>query len=213
MAFVAAAVIVVVSMGCFIYYQQLKRSPQYSLALLVDAAKRDNKAKIEALVNYDAVVESFVPQITGKAVELYGRGLPQQTIDRLTGLARPLMPSVKERARAELPRVIRDRTAKFSYVPFSAMVLGAERFVDVRLDGGGRAYVSSKLAERPLQVEMRRSGDLWQIVSVKEEQVATDIARKIGQEMILIASKGGRRDSPDVGALSELIREAEELIK
>ncbi len=212
---IVVGLIVVLAIGGFLYYQSFKDEPQYSLALLVDAAKRDDKAVIAQFVDIDAVVDDFVPQITDKAVELYGRGLPPAVIAKVQKLATPILPAVKERAKAELPRVIRDRTEKFGNVPFVAMVMGADRYLDITVEGE-MALVRSKLPEHKFEVLMKRSGDRWQIVGVKEEQVATDIARTIGQQIIAIASKGLTRETADslgVGNIADLLRQAEELVR
>ncbi len=200
--------------GFLIYYQSLKDTPQYSLALLVEAAKRDDRIEVNALVNTDAVVEDFVPQITNKAVELYGRGQPPEVLRKVARLALPLLPAVKERAKAELPRVIRERTSRFGSVPFFAMVLGADQYLDIKVTGD-EAIVKSKLPEHQFEVKMRRNGDRWQIVGVRDEQVATAIARKIGQEVMAIAVGGGRQaaDQFGIGNLTELLKQAEELVK
>lgn len=213
--FAAVAGIIVASLGgAFLYYQTLKDTPQYSLALLVDAAKRDDGREIDQLVDTGAVVDDFMPQITAKAIELYGRGQPPQVIERAQRLATPLMPAVKQRARAELPRVIRDRTARLGYVPFFAMVLAADRYLEISASGDV-ALVRSKLPEHPMEFKMRRSGDRWRIIGVKDDQLATSIASKIGQEIMTIAASGGRNaaDRLGVGNLTELIRQAEELVR
>lgn len=211
---VFAAIASAVAIGLFAYYQSLKDTPEYSLALLVDAAKRDDRAEMDTVVDINAVVDDFMPQITDKAVELYGRGQPAHVIERAKKLAMPLLPAVKERARAELPRVIRERTNEFGYVPFFAMVMGADRYLDIAVTGD-IAIVKSKIPERPLELKMRRNGTRWQIVGVREEQIAQGIARKIGQEIMYIASSGNRSaaDRFGVGNLAELIREAEELVR
>jgi hypothetical protein len=208
------AIVLVCGGGFLLYYQSLKDTPQYSLALLVDAAKRDDTAAIDELVDIDAVVDDFVPQVTDKAVELYGRGLPPQIVARLATLATPLMPAVKERARAELPRVIRRRTERFGYVPFFGMVLGADRYLDISIDGD-TALVKSKLPEHPLEVKMRRNGDKWRIVGVREEQLATDIARTIGEELIAVAMSGVKDtiDRFGAGSMTDLLRQAEGLVR
>lgn len=209
----ASAVVLVALAAGFFYYQTLKRTPQYSLALLVDAARRDDRAGIDQLVDINAVVADFMPQITDKAVELYGRGLPPQTIQRVTALAQPLIPAVKERARAELPTVIRSRSERFSGVPFFLMVLGADRYFDITVTGD-TAVVKSKSADRPLELKMLRNGDRWQIVGIKDEQLATDIARKIGQEIIAVAVSGKKAaDRFGIGNLSDMLRQAEELVR
>lgn len=213
-ALTASAVLLVAAVAGFAYFQSLKKTPQYSLAELVDAAKRDDKPEIDQLVDINAVVDNFMPQVTDKAVELYGRGLPPQTLQKVTTLAQPLMPAVKDRARAELPKAIRSRSEKYGSVPFFMMVFGADRYFAITVTGD-TAIAKSKNPDRPLEMAMRRTGGNWQIVGLKDEQLATDIARKIGQEIIAIAANGGKNTAEKfgIGNLSDLLRQAEELVQ
>lgn len=201
--------------GAYSYWQSLKRTPQYSLALIIDAARRDDQQSVDRLIDIDAVVDDFLPQITTKAVELYGRGLPPQVVVRVGQIATPILPAVKERARQELPGVIRQRTEKFENVPFAAIVLGADRYLDIRLDGD-TAAVTSKIEGRPLEVTMRRSGDTWQISGVKDEKLATQIAQKIGQEIIAVASNGGAGKAGErlgIKNLQDILKQAEDIFR
>jgi hypothetical protein len=200
--------------GGFIYYRSLMNTPQYSLALIVDAAKRDDKATINELIDIDAVVDDFMPQIFKKAVELYGRGMPDAVVQKIATLAEPIMPAVKDRAKAQLAHVIRDRTEQFGDVPFFTMVLGADRYLDVEISGD-TAMVKSKTS-RPFELKMRKNGERWKIVGIRDEQLATDIARSIGQQIIEMATKGVTDEVADrlgVGKLAELLRQAGELVR
>jgi hypothetical protein len=216
---IVAGVLAIVALialgGGYLYWQSLKSTPQYSLASVIDAAKRDDKPAIEALVNIDSVVDDFVPQVTGKAVELYGKGLPPKVIGRLAQLAAPVIPAVKERARAELPRLIRERVQLFGSVPFAAMVVGAGRYLDIKVDGDN-AIVTSKLPDHPLELKMRRNADRWQIVGVKDDDLAASIARAIGQDIIAVAVNGGAQKTVDkLGdvSITDILRKAQELVK
>lgn len=183
------AILIIGIIGGFFYWQHLKTTPQYSLALLVDAARRDDQAEIDKLVDVDAVVDDFVPQITDKAVELYGRGLAPTVINKLAVAVTPYLPAVKQRAKLEVPDLIREKTKKFENVPFWAIALGAGRILDIQ-QTGDTANVKSNLQDRPLEVEMKRNGDRWQIVKIKDEEIARRIAEKIGQEIIAAAKNG-----------------------
>ncbi len=211
---IVAAVLVIGAAGSYLYWQSLKTTPQYSLALLVDAAKRDDQPMIDSLVSVDQVVDDFLPQITAKAVELYGRGLPPAVVGQLTKVAAPVLPAVKDRARAVLPGLIRERVGKLGNVPFAAMVLGAGQYLDIKVSGD-TATVKSKLPEHQLELKMRRNGARWQIIGVKDDQLATDIAKKIGQEIIAIAMSGVTKtaNSLGVGNLADLLKQAEEIIR
>ncbi|MGQ0540853.1 MAG: hypothetical protein ACT4O9_03250 [Blastocatellia bacterium] len=201
--------------GAFVYWQSLKETPQYSLALIIDAAKKNDQDTINRLVDTDAIVDDFVPQITGKAADLYGRGLPPQVIAKLGEIATPLLPSVKIRARAEVPGIIRQKTERFADVPFAALVVGADRYLDIRPDGDS-AIVRSKLPQHKFEVIMNRNGNGWQIVAVRDEQLATQIAQTIGQQVIGIASKRNSGTSVSEGQLNgiqELIKQAEDIFR
>jgi hypothetical protein len=198
----------------YLYYRSFKNTPQYSLALLVDAAKRDDKDEIAKLVDTDAVVDDFVAQIVDHAVELYGRGLPQAVIDKIAVIAEPIMPAIKDRARAQLPGAIRVRSQRLANIPFFAMVLAADKYLDIKVNGD-IATLKSKDPNRPLEMRMRRNGDRWQVVGVKDDQLATDIARSIGQQIISLASAKLTEAAADrlgVGNLFNLLKQAEELV-
>ena len=213
--FVVVFMLLIAGVGGYLYYRSLRGTPQYSIALLVDAAKRDDRAEIDSLVDIDAVVDDFVPQITAKAIELYGRGLSPVVLQRISSIATPIMPAVKQRARVELPKVIRRRfEEEFGYVPFFGMVIGADRYLDITTTGD-TAIVRSKVRDHPLEMKMKREGEVWRIVGVRDDQLATDISRKIGQEIIAIAANGGKDTAAQfgIGNLSDLLRQAEDLVR
>jgi hypothetical protein len=209
------SILLIGAIGSYFYWQSLKKTPQYSLALLIDAARNNDQKTIDSLVDTDAVVDDFMPQITDKAVELYGKGLPQATISKVAQVAAPVLPAIKERAKAELPRVIREKTDKFSSVPFFAIVLGADKYLEIN-ETGDVATVKSKIAERPLELKMKKNGDKWQVIGLKDEQLATKIAQKVGQEIIAVATKGGIRKAGEtlgIKNLQDLLNQAEDILK
>lgn len=210
----AAAVLLLTAIGSYFYWQHLKGTPQYALASLVDAAKRDDTAAVDAIVDIDAVVDDFLPQITSKAIELYGRGTPQELIERISKIAAPVMPAVKERGRAELPAAIRRKTETFGDVPFVAMVLGAEKYLDVSVVGD-RASVRSKVPGHHFEVTMSRTTTGWRIIGVRDDELATQIAQRIGQEIVAIAVNGTGAASSRLGIrnINQLLREAEVLFE
>lgn len=201
--------------GGYFYWQSVKKTPAYSLALLVDAARRDDKEQVAQIVDTEAVVSSFLPQITDKAIELYGRGLPPQTLSKVAQVAAPLMPAIKDRAREELPRLIREKTQAFEKVPYWAIALGADRAVEIK-QTGDTAQIKSKLADRPLELTMKRDGDKWKVIAVKDEVLAKRIAETVGQEIIATARKGGIQKAGEqlgVGNLQDLMKQLDGIFK
>ena len=91
----------------------------------------------------------------------------------------------------------------------------ADRYLDFEI-AGDAAVVRSKLPDHPLEMKMRRNGDRWRIVGVRDDQLATDIARTIGQQLIDIAMNGLTKQAAEtlgVGKLADLLRRAGELVK
>jgi hypothetical protein len=206
---------VIGSIAGYFYWRNLKQTPQYSLALLVDAARRGDQKAVDELVNTDAVVDDFMPQITDKAVELYGRGLAPATINKIAQVAAPLMPQIKQRARAEVPNLIREKTEKFQEYPFWAIAVGAGNYLDITKEGE-KAFIKSKLQDRPLEVTLKRNGEKWQVIAVKDEVLAKRIAEKIGQELISAAQKNGAKKAGEqlgVSNLEEVLKKAESIFK
>lgn len=214
-AAVLGVLVIVAALGGYLYWRSYTGTPQYSLALLVEAARKDDQAKVDEIVEVDAIVDDFVPQITDKAVELYGRGLTPQTIARVAKVATPVMPALKQRTRAQLPQMIRKKTERFESVPFAAMVMGAERYLDIRPDGD-TAVIRSKLPEHSFEVRMQRNGSGWKIVGVRDEALATEIAQRIGQEIIAVAQNGGAQAAGarlGIKDLTTILQQAEEIFR
>lgn len=193
-----AALLLISLIGGFFYWRYLKTTPQYSLALIINAARRDDKKAIDELVDLDAIVEDFLPQVVNKAVELYGRGVDPEIIKKATVAAAPLLPVVKLRAKAELPDLIAERTKRFKNIPFWVIAVGAKRYLNIE-QKGDKATITSKSKERPLEFEMKMNGTKWQIVAVKDEQTAQNIARKIGQEVLMMAKSKDSGTIENVG--------------
>lgn len=212
---VLVALIAFAVLGGYLYWLSFADTPQYSLALLVEAARRDDQAQVDDIVAIESVVDEFMPQITGKAVELYGRGLTPQTIAEVERVATPVMPALKERARAQLPNLIRKKTERFESVPFAAMVIGAERYLDIR-PNGDTAVVRSKLPEHSFEVRMQRNGSGWKIVGVRDEALATEIAQKVGQEIIAVAANGSADAAGErlgIRNLNTILQQAEQIFR
>jgi nitrate reductase NapE component len=204
----------IAAVGGYFYWQSYKKTPAYALALVVDAARRDDQAAVERLIDADKVVENFLPQITEKAIDLYGRGLPPAIVQKVSKLATPMLPAVGARAKRELPALIREKTKIAENAPVWAIALSAPRYLEIK-EEGDTATVVSKIPEKPLELKMQRNGDTWRVVEVKDEATARRIAERVGHEL-LRAAKGGVDEAGKkfgVNNLQDILRQASELFR
>src|ERR1044072_7166897 len=49
--------------GSYAWWQSFKKSPAYSLALLLDSAQHDDVQAVENLIDADQIAQGFVPQV------------------------------------------------------------------------------------------------------------------------------------------------------
>lgn len=206
-----ASLALIASIAAYFYWRSFEDTPQYSLALLIDSSRRGDDQAFAEFVDTDTVIENFLPQITSKAAEMYGRGMPPAVLDQLLKIASPVLPIAKDRARNELPRLLRNETQRFSEVPFPAMVLGADKYLDIKIDGE-LATVTSRLPEHRFEVQMKKNENRWKIVSVRDEALATRIAQSVGEQLIGAATNGDPKNagkSLGVKDLESLIKQAE----
>ncbi len=212
---VFAVIITAAVGGGLLYWQHVKSQPQYSLALIVKAAREDDRATLDRLIDSDAVVDDFVPQITAEAADMYGRGLPPHLTQQLAVAAEPLMPTLKTRVRQELPTAIRQRSERLAAIPSWVLAAGASRYLHID-QNGDTATIKSKLPSHSFEVKMNKIGDVWKITGFRDQILAQAVARRIGQELISAVTKGRVPAAiENLGGidLQHLVNEANRLMK
>ena len=179
---VVVAVLLVLLVGSYMWYQGFKKSPPYSLALLLDAAQHDDVQGVETLIDADQIAQGFVPQVIDNLAGA-GTQLPPQARAGLTATLPALLPRVRETMRDEIARAMKgvgqDET---SNLPFFVKALGVRRMATV-VERGDAATVSFKAGERPVELSMRRDGERWKVVTVKDAQLAADIATRLAASL------------------------------
>jgi len=125
------------------------------------------------------------------------------------------MPAIKQRARVEVPDLIREKTRQFENYPFWTIAVGAEKFLEI-IREGDKSFVRSKLHNQSLEVTLKRNGGRWQVVAIKDDVLARRVAEKVGQDLISVAQKGNVKKAGEqlgVSNLEEVLRKAEDIFK
>jgi hypothetical protein len=178
-ALAAAAAVLVVLVVAYAWWRSFEKSPAYSVALLVDAAQRDDKQTVESLIDADQIAQGLIPQV----------------IDKLTGADSPVPPQARASLTSALPQLlprvregVRDRVAQDAkalskgHTSFLLTALAVRAAADVK-EQGDRASVTVKAGDRPVELTLARNGERWKIVTVKDEQVASDIATRLASSI------------------------------
>jgi hypothetical protein len=179
---VVLGLLLVLLVGSYAWWQSFKKSPPYSLALLLDAAQHDDVQGVETLIDADQIAQGFVPQVIENLAGA-GSQLPPQARATLTATLPALLPRVRETMRDEIARSLKGvGQGDPSQTPFFVKALGVRQMTDVN-ERDDVADVKLKAGERQVDLSMRRDGERWKVVTVKDPQLASEIAARLAASL------------------------------
>jgi hypothetical protein len=177
----AFVVLGIIAAGYF-WWQSYKSGPNYSLALVVDAAQRNDTTTLDAMVDTDKIVDNFVPQVVEKAGAQTPAGLGGPMRKQLQSLVLKYAPQVKQRVREEVAGQIKELSARAEHKPFFLVALALPFVVDTKQEGDA-ATVKATLKDRPIELNMQRDGEHWKIVGLKDDVLATRILENVTRDL------------------------------
>lgn len=190
---VVAVLLVALLAGGYAWWQSYKRSPTYTLALLVDAAQRDDTQTVEQLLDTNQVAQSFIPQVMAQLAGGEGGAMPTAEQRQVEAA----LPFVLPQARDEIIRRVKEfATRSGGRMPFVILAIGVPRMVDDIKTQGDAATVSFKASDRPIELSMQRNGERWKLVGIKSDALAADLAGYVRANMPARAPDNGARRPP-----------------
>ncbi len=158
--------------GGYFWWRHYQRGPAYTLALLVDAAHRNDAATVDGILDADKISDDFVSQVRQK--------LPNSPVDSLlqsqTDAAKSSIASkLKETLRDQLMKELQQLTDIAANKPFIIIALAVPRFVDIK-EENNIANATANIKEEQIQLTMQSDGNRWRIVAVKDDKLAKIVA-------------------------------------
>jgi hypothetical protein len=192
---VVIGLVLALLVGSYAWWQGFKKSPPYSLALLLDAAQHDDVQAVETLIDTDQIAQGFIPQVIENLAGA-GSQLPPQARASLTAALPALLPRVRETMRDEVARALKGASQDdSSRAPFFVKALGVRQAADVE-ERGDAADVKLKAGERPVELSMRRDGERWKVVTVKDPQLASEIAARLATSLPAMQPQQPQQNQP-----------------
>lgn len=160
--------------GGFFWWRSYQTGPAYALAVMTDAAQRDDTATVDSFLDVPKIGSDFTNQVRQRVPgpSVPSSLLPSQ-IDAVKGAASSkLNVTIHE----QLVKEIKQLTDVAAGKPFILVALAVPRFVDVKqTDKVAQATVNIK--DEQIQLTMETDGSTgWKIVAVKDEKLAKMVA-------------------------------------
>jgi hypothetical protein len=181
LGFIAVVLVVIVigaAAGGYFWWRHYQTQPAYSLALLVDAAQRNDGAEIDRLLDMDKITNDFVAQVKARVpgASAVGGLLPAQVEQTLT-------PKLKPTVRDELIKEVQRLTERAAGKPFPLVALAVPYFVDIK-QAGNAASAEMKLQDQQIKLTMQAdAAGRWQTVAIQDDKLAELVADSVKKNL------------------------------
>ena len=156
--------------GGYFWWRHYQNSPAYSLALLVDAAQRNDKLAVDTILDTDKIAADFVSQVRTR--------VPTSSlwISQIDPAKISMSAKLKDTVHDQLIKQLRELTDAAAGKPFVIIALAVPRFAEIKQENN-TAHVAASLKDEQIQLTMLAQGDRWQVVAVQDDKLAKMIAQ------------------------------------
>ena len=186
LAFLAVVVlvfVVVAAVGGFLLWRWYQSSPTYAIALMLDAAQRNDAAEFQKRIDEEAIAESMAASIKEKAAARYGGALDSSIQQKIDGALPAMLPRLKQTIHDECLSAMKAPEQR-SFIS----ILGAVQSTMTVTRFGNSAKATGKLAERDIELGMRLNTDGWKVIDVKDERIVQRVVDSVMKELPAIGS-------------------------
>ena len=162
----------------FACWQYFKTTPAYSLAILVDAAQRNDQAAFDRVVDLDQVIDTFIAQAAqGSTVGLTPESVTPVRM-QLQSLAPEASASIKQVVKEEIRTRINEVAASSGSRPFLLIALAMPFAADIKQSSDSAQITIKDNDQIELQME-RRDGADWKVISLRDQALAARVVQGI----------------------------------
>ena len=153
----------------FFWWRHYQTTPAYSLAVLVDAAQRNDMATVDTIADMDKIVDNFAAQVTDKAAGRYGVALSGDMRKQIEALAPKLLPAIRQNVRDAVAARVKEITANSGHQPFIVLAVGLPYFVNVHCRRRRYAKATAVVQDQQVELELARAANGWKVVALRDD--------------------------------------------
>lgn len=179
---VILVVIVAAGVGGYFWWRHYQTTPAYSVALIVDAAQRDDMASFQSRVDDDEIAKNMIANVSKKASDRYGVSLTPALQKQIDTLLPAVVPRLKETIHQEVAKEIKEFASKSDPKPFVIVALAVPRLVTITNDNDN-ATVLAPINDRQVELKMRRDNDRWTVTEFNDDVLMQRVVDSVMKEL------------------------------
>jgi hypothetical protein len=170
------------AIGGFFWWRHYQTTPAYSLALIIDAAQRDDMVAFAKQLDDDAVARNLASEVSKKASDRYGIALNASLQRQIDYMVPSLVPRFKDTIHQEVAKEIKEIAAKSEPKPFIIVALAVPRLVTINSEGDN-ARATAQIPNRTIELGLQRSGDRWKVIEFKDDVLIQRVVDDVMKEL------------------------------
>jgi hypothetical protein len=192
---IIVVIVVLMAGGVFFWWQHYKTTPEYSLAVLVDAAQRNDMATVDTIIDSDKVIENFAGQVTDKAASRYGVALGGGLRKQIESMSPQLLQTIRDNARAALTTRVKEISQQADNKPFILIALGLPYLMNVAVSGD-TAKATATVHDQQVELDMSRAANGWKVVAFRDDALVQRAIDQVIKDLPVIGL-GKETRTPD----------------
>jgi hypothetical protein len=185
LAVLAVLVLVVVAaaaIGGFFWWRHYQTTPAYTLALIIDAAQRDDMAEFQARIDDEAIARNMIATVSERAAGRYGLAINATLQKQIDVLMPTLLPRLKETIHQEVAKEIKEFASKSEPKPFVVVALAVPTLMTITNDDQ-TAKASTTINDRTVELSLQRDSDRWKVTEFKDDVLIQRVVDSVMKEL------------------------------
>src|SRR5215203_2926848 len=175
-------VVVVVAILGFLAWRSYSSTPTYSLALMLDAAQRGDTAEFQKRIDDEEIAKNMTATVSQKAAGRYGLSLNTSVQQRVDAAMPALLPRVKQAINEEVFSAMKQFAAAPEQQSFLMLIAAVQKLMTVTTEGN-TAKATGSMAGHNLALTMRRDGNGWKVIDVKDDIIVQRVVDAVVKEL------------------------------
>ena len=179
--------VVVAAVGGYFAVRRYQSSPTYALALIFDAAQRNDVAEFQKRVDDEEIAKNMTAAVSQKAAARYGQAIDSSMQQKIDSTMPSLLPRVKQTVHDEFLNTMKAFAAGSEQRSFISIVGAVQSMITVTTDGDS-AKATGKMAGQDIELGMRRDADGWKVIDVKDDRIVQRVVDSVMKDLPAIGS-------------------------